>query len=296
MRPGVRSIVVPLGCGVHVPCKQGRRCTQDAHRVTHRAILGRRFDEDLNAFTRHALGSRAASPWDAALHGRTASRLVGAEPAGAAEPRQPPEPPVRKDAEALEASAAVTAAAGAPGSRPALQAGEVQLEGPAARWRESAAQRDAVAPPRRQACESGPRQRSSLDRERLHDSQPAGRSYQDGLPHRGPGNSAPRVPRSALVSGAPYGELRSELVDTGLYPPVHAVREQRQPRPQVAVTEAAAPAVGATASLAAPELGLQLPVDDREDFEKELDAVVAELEKVCSTRCAVGATASNVRE
>lgn len=176
----------------------------------------------------------------------------------------------------------VTSAAPLSYSRPSLAAREEEQQGPSGRWRESAALIGAASPPRRQSYDTGPCERhqcGSVDR--VHAGQPPTRSYHDGPPHRGlakqheHGAYVSRMPRSALVSGAPYSEHQSELVDPVLFPPVSTAQEQQQPRPQ-----AAAAAVAAVVAAPLVTNTEKVPVDERDEFEKELDAVVAELEKV----------------
>ena len=77
--------------------------------------------------------------------------------------------------------------------------------------------------------------------------------------------------RSALA-GVPYNDLRMELVDPTLFPPLPPGRSPRHGAPQQQLSDdpSADPA----------PLEAEPPADDRNEFEKELEAVVAELQRV----------------
>ena len=84
-------------------------------------------------------------------------------------------------------------------------------------------------------------------------------------------NSGRYGPRSALA-GPPFNERRSELVDPTLFPPLPPGRSPRHAYQQ-----------SADESLADGGFGeAEPPADDRDEFEKELNAVVAELQRVRS--------------
>ena len=83
------------------------------------------------------------------------------------------------------------------------------------------------------------------------------------------GRYAQHGSRSALA-GPPYNDLRMELVDPTLFPPLPPGRSPRH-APQQPSDE---PSVERASGEAEP------PADDRNEFEKELEAVVAELQRV----------------
>ena len=257
-----------LTSGVYGSCSiiRPRRIWNNRQALTPSCIV-RRYDEDLIPFTQ--IGPRLGSPWEPDSRDNTASRLLRPEPASAAEPL-PAEP---QGVGTLEVSAAASPGELVPHSRPSLSAREEQQQEPSGRWRSWAAQSDPVPPSQYQSYASGARERrghGGVEREHGHGGQPAGHSHFVGPPFRGSGKqheygrSGSRLPRSALISeGSPYGEYRSQLVDPVLFPPVPAAQEQ--PRYAAAV---------------APDGEPNAAADDRQEFEKELDAVVAQLEKV----------------
>ncbi len=80
--------------------------------------------------------------------------------------------------------------------------------------------------------------------------------------------------RSALAGGPPYNELRMELVDPTLFPPLPPGRSPRHGGPEQQQQLSDDPAADRAPAEAEP------PADERDEFEKELEAVVAELQRV----------------
>lgn len=245
----------------------------------------RRLNEDSSPFPQRE--QRLRSPWEPGE--ATVSRLLRPELVDSAESQESVQSALNKDTAALESSSTVRSAGFIAPSTASLPAREEEQQAPSGHWRESAAQRAPVSLPRRQGYDSGPRERyerSSLDRERSYDSSTAGRIYRDspamsssGKPGEN-GSLAPRVGRTAL-SGAPhYGSFRSELVDPILFPPPPGPLQYRQPVQPASPTLAALKEAQEVVA-PAPVTVIADPADDRDEFEKELDAVVAELEKVC---------------
>jgi len=81
--------------------------------------------------------------------------------------------------------------------------------------------------------------------------------------------------RSALAGGAPYNDLRMELVDPTLFPPLPPGRSPRHGAPQQQQLSD-----DPSADRAPAEAQAEPPADERDEFEKELEAVVAELQRV----------------
>ena len=79
--------------------------------------------------------------------------------------------------------------------------------------------------------------------------------------------------RSALA-GPPYNDLRMELVDPTLFPPLPPGRSPRHGDPHQQQQLSHDPSADRAPAEAEP------PADDRNEFEKELEAVVAELQRV----------------
>lgn len=244
-----------------------------------------RLDEDLIPFIQRELEPRLRSPWEPGEV--TISRLLRPELVDSAKTQEVSESAVSKDTAALDSSSTVNTYACVPPSIPSLLVREEQ-QGPSGRWRDTAAQRAPGSLTRRQGYDSGPRERfdrSSLDRERIFESPTAVRNYRSptmgssGKPGEN-GSLASRVNRTSLAGGAPYGSFCSELVDPILFPPAPSTQEYQQPMHPAPPAPAASEQVQEVAATA-PSTVIIDPADDRDEFEKELDAVVAELEKVC---------------
>ena len=144
--------------------------------------------------------------------------------------------------------------------RPSPVRGELVRESSSGRWRDG--------PEWRQSADPGSHDRPdrngfdrAADWDRRTD-RPFGREH---------GRHAQHGPRSALA-GPLYNDLRMELVDPTLFPPLPPGRSPRHATQQLSDN----PSADRAASDAEPS------ADDRNEFEKELDAVVAELQRVRS--------------
>ena len=187
------------------------------------------------------------------------------------EPLRPPPPaelpPVTLSTTAHGASAAAETAA-VPDKvepRPPPVRGELLRETSGGRWRDG--------PEWRQPADAGGHDRpdrNGFDRapdwDRRGDRPPFGSRGDHG--RYGQHGGA----RSALA-GAPYNDLRMELVDPTLFPPLppgrsprHGANQQQQ--------------LSDDPSAERPPAEAEPPADERDEFEKELEAVVAELQRV----------------